>query len=94
MSAVDRYAGITTDRRLPEFPAEGAQDADAAKSDTTELNVVSRALWVGTGGSIKVQMHNGDVVTIPGVPDASMLPIRVRQVFSTGTTATGLVSFY
>lgn len=94
MSAVDRYAGITTDRRLPDFPAEGAQDCDAAKSDTQELNVVSRALWVGVGGDVKVQMANGDVVTIAGVPAASMLPIRVRQVFSTGTTATGVVSFY
>jgi hypothetical protein len=60
--------------------------------DTNELTVVTRALWVGTAGDLKVTMASGDVVTFPGA--SGWMPIRARQVFSTGTTAADIVAVW
>jgi hypothetical protein len=62
--------------------------------DLADIPAVTRALYVGGGGDLQVRMAGSGVVTIPGVPAGSFLPIRVRQVLRAGTTATGLVAFW
>ena len=59
--------------------------------DTNELTNVTRALWVGGAGNVKVTMENGDTVTFSGVAAGTLLPLRVRLVFTTGTTATLMI---
>lgn len=47
-----------------------------------------RALYVGGAGDVRVVTWGGDTVTITGVPAGTLLPISVKQVLSTSTTAT------
>jgi hypothetical protein len=61
--------------------------------DTNELTNVSRALYVGVGGALRVITLEGDDLILVGVVTGTFLPIRVKQVMATGTTALSIVSF-
>lgn len=64
-------------------------------SDGTDLDYVTRAVFVGTGGNLEVHMAGNDAtVVIPGVPDGAFLPISVSRILSSNTTATGIVAFW
>ena len=63
-------------------------------SDTTDLTQATRALYVGVGGELAVQMLSGDVVTLNNVQAGVLYPLRARRVMATGTTAAGLIGFY
>lgn len=62
--------------------------------DTNALSKVTRAIYVGGAGHLTVTMHDGTVVTFPSVLAGSLLPIRVRLVMATNTTATNIVGLY
>jgi hypothetical protein len=55
-------------------------------------DIIYTALWVGTGGDIAV-LHTDDTTSVvyKNVPSGSLLPFAVKQVLSTGTTATDIV---
>jgi len=58
-------------------------------SDTTQdPNGPFDALWVGSAGTVVVVTKNNDVLTLPGVPAGTLLPISCQGVKSTGTTVT------
>lgn len=59
--------------------------------DATELSEVTRALYVGGAGAVAVVLESGASVTFSGVAGGTVLPLRLRQVRATGTTATHLV---
>jgi len=61
--------------------------------DTNELAYITRALYVGTAGALKVVTADGDTVTFGNVA-VGELRIRVKQVFSTGTVASNIVSMW
>lgn len=63
-------------------------------SDADELAVVSRALYIGGAGDVAVVTYGGDAVTLSGATAGSVIPIRVKQVKATGTTATLILSLY
>lgn len=73
-----------------------AYNAEVVTPDnTTELTNVSRALYVGVGGDVSVQMAvTGTAIVFKNVPTGTILPIRIRRVNSTATTATNMVSLY
>jgi hypothetical protein len=58
------------------------------------FEVPARGLWIGTGGSLRVTLRSGDVVTLANVPNGSMLRLWAVRVHATGTTASGIVAFY
>ncbi|MET4102711.1 hypothetical protein ABIE58_002147 [Roseovarius sp. MBR-78] len=58
-------------------------------SDTIDLPDVAIGLYVETGGSISFVTVAGSTRSIV-VADFSILPIGVRRVNATGTTATGI----
>jgi len=73
-------------------PAVGA--AATNNHDSNPLtNGTCRSLYVGVAGDIKATMANGDVVTFTNVA-VGILPISCKQVWSTGTTASGLIALY
>jgi hypothetical protein len=72
------------------YPAEHAEAV--TPSDSTDLVIVSRALYVGVTGDVAVVMASGAAVTFVGVAAGSMLPIRVSRVKSTGTSAASIVA--
>ena len=60
---------------------------------TNPLPTPTRSIYVGTGGDLVVRPVNEDAdVTIPGVPDGTVLPIRVSHVRDS-STASGIVGF-
>jgi hypothetical protein len=61
----------------------------------------TRALYVGAAGNVVVKMADvddpteaGNTVTFSGVLAGTVLPIQVRCVNSTSTTATDIVALY
>lgn len=61
--------------------------AAVTPSDSSDLNFVARGLYVGAGGDLKVDFANGDTgVTLYSMP-AGFIPIAVKRVYATGTTA-------
>lgn len=87
MSAIDN---VSASGRDAEYPASSA--VAVTPHDTTELVTVSRALFVGGAGNISALMADGVACTFTGVAAGSVLPIRVRRVNSTNTTATNIVA--
>lgn len=58
--------------------------------DTADLQTATRALFVGSGGNLRVTLVSGAIVTFESA-GAGWHPLRVTRVWATGTTATGLV---
>lgn len=64
-------------------------------SDSAAVGVVTRGLYSGAGGTIVcILAGDADAVTFTNVPAGVVLPLRIKQVLSTGTTATGLVGLF
>ena len=67
------------------------------KSDSTNFLSgaglrVPKALYIGTGGDLVVQLvGDAGTVTFKNVGDCTLLPIRAQRVLSTGTTAADIV---
>lgn len=67
-----------------------ARDAmPVAPNDTTDLSSVALGLYVETGGSLSIVTVSGETRSLT-VADFSILPVGVRRVRATGTTATGI----
>lgn len=62
--------------------------------DTNELTHVTRALYVGGAGALKVTMADGTTVTFAAVPAGTTIPIRVKKVFDDVTDATSIVALW
>ena len=64
-------------------------------NDSTDLVNVSRGLYVGSSGDIAVILADDTaVVVIVGVGAGSILPLRVKRLRSTDTTASDIVALY
>jgi len=52
------------------------------------------AVYVGTGGNLKVDMADGgSAVTLSNVASGQLLPIMVERIYDTGTTASNIIAF-
>lgn len=72
-----------------EAPAQSA--AAITPSDSQPLANATRAIYIGGAGNLSVSMVDGSSVTLTGLVAGMIYPLRLNQVFATGTTATGLV---
>lgn len=83
----DDFESYTTSLTSP------AREADViAPNDAVDLSAVTRAIYVGAGGDLQVQMVSGQTVTFENVLAGVVYPIRAARVLATGTTAGGLVA--
>jgi hypothetical protein len=64
------------------------------KSDATILAQPTRAVWVGGAGDLAVTYLDGTTDVLQSVVAGTLLPIRVKQVLSTGTSATKISGLY
>jgi len=62
--------------------------------NTNELSYVTRAVYVGGLGDVAVTMQDSGNVTFADVPAGTILPIRVKIVKATGTTATDIIGLW
>lgn len=77
----------------PTFPMFPGDAASITPSDTIDLPQVS-VVFVGVSGNVKVTTAQGSDVTFTGVNAGTVLPVQVRRVWSTGTTATSLTAVF
>lgn len=68
-------------------PAGGMFAITPADSEMTRF---ANGLYIGAGGTLKITTFGNDVVASIPVFAGQVLPVRVRQVWSTGTTATSI----
>jgi hypothetical protein len=60
-------------------------------SDSEDLEQVSRCIFIGAAGDLRVAMKGGGApITIP--VQAGLIPLRVSRIYAAGTTATGIVA--
>lgn len=85
---------FSTYRKGFDSPATKAFDAYAQKSDTVDLTIVTRAIYTGSGGNIKVDMSDGGTVTFASVPAGAIIPVCISRLYSTGTAATDVIGLY
>lgn len=71
------------------FMKEYGSAAAITTSDTAQQTYC--AIYVGGAGNVAVETEAGDQVTFTAPPVGTILPIRVRKVRATGTTATLLI---
>jgi hypothetical protein len=70
-------------------PAQNAVSITPADSD---LATAVRALYIGSAGNVAVILSGDtDAVTFVAVPAGTVLPITVKQVRLTNTTATNII---
>jgi hypothetical protein len=68
--------------------------AEVTPSDSTDLSNTTRAIYVGSQGSLKVRMAgSGNDVTFV-LDKHSLLEIRVTRVLATGTSASNIVALW
>nr|WP_207747616.1 hypothetical protein [Pelagibacterium limicola] len=76
-----------------------AQDAPASggfaivPDDEVELGRPTRAIYVGWGGTLEVELLSSETITFHNLPDGALLPVRARKVLE-ATTAASLVGLY
>ena len=95
--AVPATAEDTYDARGGAFgPISGPVSNAAAVTvhNTTELSYVTRAVYVGAAGTLKVTMQNGTAVSFVGVVAGTVLPIRCHIIWDDGTTADSIVALW
>jgi len=68
--------------------------AAVTPSDSTDFNVLCRAIYVGGAGNVVAVTYLGNTVTFSGVPAGTLLPIACRRINSTSTTATNIVALF
>lgn len=90
MSAVDTF------KQQPETEWSPATSSVAVTpNDSEELEYVTRALYIGVGGNLSVKLRDDSTAVIfVGVAEGTVLPLQVKQVMATGTTATNIVALW
>ena len=74
----------------PMFPEDAAAVTPSDSADLPQFSVI----YVGGAGNVKVTTAQGSAVTFSGVQSGGVLPVRVRRVWATGTTATTMTAVY
>ncbi len=75
----------------PGLESPPTQAETVVPSDANDLAFTSRAINVAETGTVAVTTLSGDVVTLY-IAAGVAFPIRATRIWSTGTTATGIIS--
>ena len=89
MPATDNFS---RQQSLTSDPASNA--VLVSPNDSTDLTYVTRAVYVGTTGNMKVTMQDSGTVLFTGIAAGTTLPIRVTRIWSTTTTASTILALW
>jgi hypothetical protein len=64
------------------------------QSDTTDMPNVCLALYVGSAGSLAINLPSGSPLTFAAVPAGTTIPVRASRVLATGTSAGSIVALW
>lgn len=67
---------------------------DITPSDAVEWDDTSVTVWVNGAGDVVVEPWQGGGTVTFTMLAAQLVPVAVRRVLATGTTATGLIGVY
>lgn len=87
MPATDNYQGSAV---AVDQPADDM--VPVTPSDSVDLDIMAKALYVTMGGAVAIVTRAGNVRTVT-VPNNFILPVRASRINSTGTTASGIWAF-
>lgn len=72
--------------------APAARSFAIVPDDEAALPIVPKAVYVGTGGTVRLRgMNDSDAISWINVPSGGLIPLRASHVLATGTTATDLI---
>jgi hypothetical protein len=72
--------------------APGSKAFAITPNDSDDLAEAARAVYIGTGGNVTcILADDSSSVLFTAISSGTMLPIRVKKVFDTGTTASDIV---
>lgn len=91
MANPDPFSGQNPGVTGPYTNGFAVTTTDAPNGD---FAVPARALWIGTGGTLRVTLRNGDVVNLANVASGTLLPLWTKRVHATGTGASNIVGLY
>lgn len=75
--------------------APALHGAAITKHDTTNIaSGLTRAVYVGGAGNLVAVWMDDTTTTFTAVPAGTTLPIRVKRINSTNTTAADMVALY
>lgn len=92
MAAIDNAARGRDAVNAGVLQAPGSHAETVVPHDVNELAIVSRGLYVGVAGNVAVLMADDSTATFVGVLAGTLLPIRIKRVNATNTTATNMVA--
>ncbi|UVC09033.1 hypothetical protein IHQ71_28670 [Rhizobium sp. TH2] len=75
----------------PSLSGPAAHGFAVTPNDTNVLSETTRALYVGSAGTLAIVMASGASVTFIGVASGTVLPVRTTKVMATGTSATDIL---
>jgi len=82
----DRFSGTATGLDAP-----ATHGFAITPHDTNDLSEITRGLYVGGTGTLVAELASGAQITFAGVVGGTLLPVRVRKVLATGSTATQIM---
>lgn len=88
-------SGYSKKQRTSDEPFQGG--VLVTPDDTNPLPVQARGLWVGVGGTLRVDLFIADgstTATVNTTCDGGLFPFVVAKVHATGTTASQIVAGY
>ena len=87
-----------TDREKKIFRKSGVKGMIAEsvrKSDSADLSLNGANLFIGTGGVLKIDTADGDTITLKNIASGTYIDfVKVKKVYSKGTTASDIVAIY
>lgn len=75
-------------------PVVDGEAVDIGSGDHT-FTQTTRAIWVGEGGDVSVDLAGGTTaLVLKGVQTGTLIPVRASEINQTGTTAANIVGLW
>ena len=78
-------------KKIQQTSWSGTQFQLVTPADATDLPFRPRAILVGTAGDVRMADEDGTLTTVPSLAAGVMHPFSPTQIYSSGTTAVGIV---
>lgn len=84
---------VAAPQKITAYPIN-AISVDALKSDSADLPIYMTVQVKGAAGNVKFTPAGGGTALTLALALGETVQCRVKRVWSTGTTATGLIGYY
>tara|TARA_R110001632_G_scaffold196480_1_gene318498 strand:- start:155 stop:421 length:267 start_codon:yes stop_codon:yes gene_type:complete len=86
------YQKLQASRAVLVVPSDTSEIPNPAAQNG--LGNYGSVLYVGVAGNLRVTTVAGDDVTFENIQDGSFVPVQVKQVFATGTSADNIIALW